>query len=64
MNIEQQLYHTRSRLEELHAQNSAELQDQIIDTEAEIMRLEAVKYSEAIQSQLTSQSPPLADPGE
>jgi hypothetical protein len=64
MNLEQQLYHIRSHLEELHAQNRAELQDEIIDTEAEIMRLEAVKYSEAIQSQLTSQSPPLDNPGE
>ena len=64
MNIEQQLYHIRSHLEELHAQHRAELQDEIIDTEAEIMRLEAVKYSEAIQSQLTSQSPPLDSPGE
>ena len=64
MNIEQQLYHIRSHLEELHAQHRAELQDEIIDTEAEIMRLEAVKYSEAIQSQLTSQAPPLASPGE
>ena len=64
MKTQDQLYHIRSHLEELYAQNSTELQDQIIDAQAEIMRLEAVIYSEAIQSQLTSQSPPLDSPGE
>ena len=64
MNIDQQLYHIRSYLEELRAQNNPEVQDQIIDAQSEIMRLEAVIHSEAIQSQLTCQTPPLASPGE
>lgn len=64
MNLEQQLYHIRSHLEELHSQRNPLLRDEIIDTEAEIMRLNAVIHSEAIQSQLTSQSPPLDNPGE
>jgi hypothetical protein len=64
MNNQERLYHLKSHIEELTAQNSPDNQDQIIDSQSEIMRLEAVIHSEAIQSQLTSQSPPLANPGE
>jgi len=64
MNIQTRIYHLNSNIEELRAENPAQNQDQIIDLQSEVMRLEAVKYSEAIQSQLTSQTPPLASPGE